>query len=477
MRLSVFFENRGLDHKRVKRCPYLLLIGYFFIQIIFISILTIIFSDQVAEFKSYVVVLTVGMVLLLVSTLYLAYVIYSNQKRMMKYKEAYLNSERTLEKLTYDNQKSEFYNLLTNYITNDTHTDEEVIIKVFTYLMKRLGVCDKGSVMRLDENLVTFIYAQGYQLDILNSLELKARDIELFTSGVQLRKNVEKSLEKKMGTEKYNTYSEHAQPIYESIYIGLVEKEKVKLGISLDISQPEFKKKHGTFTDEMMEEVRATQILVNAMLKMKDLVSLRNEMQYGVSSAFIKAFEYHDAYTMGHSYEVARISKLIGECLDYNEDNLNELYWAAMLHDLGKIVIPKQVLEKAGPLSEEEYDLVRTHCKTGASFLENAPGLECVAKYVRHHHESYDGSGYPDGLAGEEIPLSSRIIHLADNYHAMLSERPYRKELTTTAVLQEIINGEGKAYCPIVTEAFLQMFDRIKTESYKNTTERYKTER
>lgn len=459
-------QKSNMLHEGLISRSYLLAIGYFFASIFLMFGTTVLlgkfFEDEhvIRTNMSYV-----GIGFQLLTALAIWFIIERYNKRLKSYRDAYLNSEKMIKRLSYDNQKSELYTLLTNYVTDDFHDEEEVSIRIFEYLMKRLEGCDRGSVMKVAGDKVRFLYSIGYNLDSLNSMRMKPEDIDFYPSGIQHRRHAEKFLEKKMDPVEYRKYQQMNPAISESIYLGLVESSNFRLGVSLDISQESFKANHHVFTDEMIHEARSIQLLVSAMFKMKDMVGMRNEIQKGVSMAFITAFEHHDEYMKGHSVEVARIAKLIGECLDYDDEDLNELYWAAMLHDLGKIVIPTEVLKREGPLTDDEYIQVKMHCELGETFIKNSPGLENIATYIRHHHERFDGKGYPDGLAGEDIPLTSRIITIADSYHAMITDRPYRKKMETPGVLQEIINGDSRQFCPLVTEAFLQMFDRIKTEA------------
>jgi len=127
---------------------------------------------------------------------------------------------------------------------------------------------------------------------------------------------------------------------------------------------------------------------------------------------------------------------------------------AGMLHDLGKLVIMDNILRKPRQLTEEEFELIRTHPVVGDKILKPLRFLACEAKAVRHHHERYDGKGYPDGLKGEDIPLIARVVTVADAFDAMTSDRPYRSKRPLATAMEEIVRGAGTQFDPLAADAF-----------------------
>lgn len=415
-----------------------------------------------------VVMSLIGVLFIFATAMFMWWLIERYNRILYELREAYINSTVVIEKLSSDNQQNELYNLLSSYLTDNYSDDKIAAIEMFRYMLKRIKVCDIGSIISIEGDKVTFLDAKGFDLDALNNSGLKAENIEFYTVGVFLRKDIEPKLERSMGRERYQKYTEHNPRISESLYVGLIDSPELKVMVSLDISESNYLNNEVVFTDELVREVRNIQLLATAMFEMRTLISYRNIIQQDIANSFVTAFEFHDSYTTGHSIEVARISRIIGECLELPEEELNELYWSALLHDIGKIIIPKEILQKEGPLTDEEYKVIKEHPTTGDMFLEQSESLKQIGKFIKYHHERYDGKGYPKGLSGEDIPMNSRIINIADAYHAMISDRPFRKGYNKAYVLQEIINNESKQFCPVVTEAFLQMYDHITKEIVKS---------
>ncbi|HZI20403.1 MAG TPA: HD domain-containing phosphohydrolase [Pyrinomonadaceae bacterium] len=169
------------------------------------------------------------------------------------------------------------------------------------------------------------------------------------------------------------------------------------------------------------------------------------------------ALEAKDEYLHGHSRRVGGYAAAVGRRMGLGGQALEQLSLAALLHDIGKIGTPDQVLLKPGPLDEEERAVVRLHAERGARMLSGVPEMEEVAEAVRHHHESYDGTGYPEGLSGEMIPLASRIIHVADAYDAMTSPRPFREARDHEGALRLLDAQAGAQFDPAVVQAFFEL--------------------
>jgi HD-GYP domain-containing protein (c-di-GMP phosphodiesterase class II) len=181
---------------------------------------------------------------------------------------------------------------------------------------------------------------------------------------------------------------------------------------------------------------------------------LRSTLRDRIGAA-AAAIDEHDGYTAGHSERVLELSRIVGERLGLGRADLVELELAALLHDVGKIAVPAAILAKPGPLDENEVALIRAHPIWGAQLLAGVPGLEAVAVIVRFHHERWDGKGYPEGLAGERIPLASRIVAACDAYHAMTSDRPYRLAAEKADALRELDIYAGSQFDPAVVEALV----------------------
>lgn len=172
--------------------------------------------------------------------------------------------------------------------------------------------------------------------------------------------------------------------------------------------------------------------------------------------ALVTALDTRDSETGGHSERVTLIALSIAYQMKLDEKLIQQIHWGALLHDVGKIGIPDQVLRKQGILSEEEWIIMRSHPKAGYEMLKEIPFLLPALDVVLHHHEKYDGSGYPSGLSGQNIPLAARIFAVADAFDAMTNDRPYRKAFTQAEAVAEIERCANTQFDPQVVEAFIQ---------------------
>jgi GAF domain-containing protein len=190
-----------------------------------------------------------------------------------------------------------------------------------------------------------------------------------------------------------------------------------------------------------------------------DHASSRDQARDEVSGhvqALAAAMDLRDRRTAAHSEDVVLLARMVGEMLQLEQAALMELEFAARLHDVGKIRVPDEVLNKPGPLDPEEREVMRCHASWGAETLSGVPGLEVVATVVRFHHERWDGRGYPDGLNGARIPLASRIIAVCDAFGAMTCDRPYRAAMDHLDALAELRTGAGTQFDPAVVDAFCE---------------------
>lgn len=174
-------------------------------------------------------------------------------------------------------------------------------------------------------------------------------------------------------------------------------------------------------------------------------------------SALASAIDVRDSYTSGHSQRLAELAVKIGRALGCEEQELEAVRWGALLHDIGKIGVPDEILRKPGSLEGPEIEIMRQHPEIGAKIVERVKNLASVAPIIRAHQERFDGSGYPDGLQAEAIPKIARIISVADAYVAMTDERVYRKARSHGAALAEIESHAGTQFDPAVVEAFLKV--------------------
>jgi HD-GYP domain-containing protein (c-di-GMP phosphodiesterase class II) len=199
--------------------------------------------------------------------------------------------------------------------------------------------------------------------------------------------------------------------------------------------------------------------LASGFLGMRQLFAVRSRFQEDLLRSIISILEMYDAYTSGHSENVARISRRVAQAMGLTPEQVEQTYWAGFVHDVGKLLVPTEVLNKIEPLTPEERDIIQTHPSKGREVLSHSSELHEIATVVEHHHERWDGRGYPSGLMGREIPLLSRILTVADAYDAMTSDRAYRKGISSQEARQELRRYAGTQFDPQVVEAFFALRD------------------
>ena len=231
-------------------------------------------------------------------------------------------------------------------------------------------------------------------------------------------------------------------------------------GYMLELIEDTNKWKHINYLSDNNTELEQTVKEQNAeLIKKQEAIE---EMFVQTVTALSEAVDAKDRYTSGHSKRVAEYARMLSKRMGMSEEEQEEIYRAGLLHDIGKIRIPVEIINKAGKLTDEEYNIIKIHPVTSYNILRGIAGSNLIAIAAKYHHERYDGRGYPNGLAGDMIPLAARILAVADTYDAMTSNRSYRKALPQEVVRAEIEKGKGTQFDPDIAELMLQMIDEDK---------------
>ena len=198
--------------------------------------------------------------------------------------------------------------------------------------------------------------------------------------------------------------------------------------------------------------------------KLENLKTKQRELFLSATEKLAQAVYVRDVYTGEHSRRVTLFALLLGRQLHLSAEDLEAIRFVTPLHDIGKIGIEDGILRKPGPLTPEEFDVMKTHTTLGAKILEDIPDLHRALSIVRSHHERWDGHGYPDGLAGEDIPLLARIVAVADSFDAMTFDTPYRRGIPIEEAFAELEKQQGEQFDPHVVSAFLQVREKVAEE-------------
>ncbi|MBC8248841.1 MAG: diguanylate cyclase [Anaerolineales bacterium] len=212
--------------------------------------------------------------------------------------------------------------------------------------------------------------------------------------------------------------------------------------------------------DSVRELRRMNQELTLANCEVVQASQAIRQLNEELFMTLAKITDARDAYVFGHTVQVTNYAIALANELNLPAERVEQVRQAAFLHDIGKIGIPEHVIQKPGKLTDKQYERMKTHATLGAEFLETCHGLRHLTPFVRHHHEWWDGRGYPDGLRGEQIPLEARILALCDTVEAMASDRPYRRAMSLGEILSELKRCAGTQFDPVVIEAFVRVAER-----------------
>lgn len=341
-------------------------------------------------------------------------------------------------------------------LSGNVFYDKESFLKEIFHVAKKLiPEADYGAVFVVENDCIKWLDAIGYDLKEISKVNF---DLDYYRSldDVIYIENMEEL----KGSENYNSLvkalTDGKSPISSLIAVKLFDGPELAGAINYDIAA----EKEQVFSRQSVETIKAFGNLASAFLTMQSYNTIHEKFQLGIILAIINMLEIHDSYTKGHSENVARISTLLAREMGYSNEEIKNIEWAGLVHDIGKILISKRILNKRGPLTIEEYEEIKKHSIWGYEVLVNSEELKEVARYVRHHHERWDGNGYPDALRGEEIPEVARIIALADAWDTMRSDRIYRKKLSRDVAIQELIDNRGKQFDPEIVDIALKLIEK-----------------
>jgi len=281
----------------------------------------------------------------------------------------------------------------------------------------------------------------GYCLEELT--EMKPATILPPESGEYISKQVERILnaDEPISTIVHEIFRKYGKSILIEQYLNFIKRKGTTVG---------FQESFGGIA----ERNKTAEQLKSSLINLAKIVS--------------RVIESCDPYTAGHQQRVAELARLVGENMDLDEDMIERLYFNGLLHDIGKISVPTRILAKPGELVEEEWALIRAHTKQGYNILKDANLPWSVAEVALQHHERLDGSGYPDGIKGDELSLEVSILAVCDVVEAMSSHRPYRPARTTADILKELTDGRGTKYNVSVVDVMLPMIESGEFESVWN---------
>jgi len=374
--------------------------------------------------------------------------------------------EQSFEEINSLNQRFvKMIELVSNMTDEGLLTEKDFLGELLNNAIKIIPEADYGSVYIYEKGKVNFINTIGYELSSLKDINIpeeaffnKNDNIEIINFSEVKRRN-----KKFMDQKNYNKLKKLSYKMKEILYMDLEISGQKKAGLSLDISEKSSK----NFTNNSLSVFKAFHNIALSFYTIKEYTNLQNSFTRELITSIIKIMEMYDLYTKGHSENVAKIAAAIAKEMNLPETTIRNTYWAGLVHDIGKLLIPLDIINKKGKLTDKEYELIKKHPVWGSKALSSSETLKPIAKYLLYHHERWDGRGYPEGLKEEEIPVISQILGVADAWDAMLSKRAYRNSLSFEKGVAEIKSNKGSQFSPQVADTFIRIIEDDKIDQLK----------
>ena len=243
----------------------------------------------------------------------------------------------------------------------------------------------------------------------------------------------------------------------ESLLLNFSQGEGTYTGVLIETNE----KSDKTFSKTSIHILDILKSLSDAYFLNEDLHKIQENFQKEIIFSIVQMLEIHDEYTKGHSESVANLASQLAKVCGLSDKKVNEIYWAGLVHDIGKILVDRKIINKKGKLTFSEQETIKKHPIFGYKALSQSKVTASLAEYVLHHHERIDGAGYPDGLKNEEIPIEAKIICIVDSYDAMVSKRSYKGSLTKEEAIIEIEHNLGKQFDEDIGRKFIELIQII----------------
>lgn len=309
---------------------------------------------------------------------------------------------------------------------------------------------DYGYIAKIENTDWTFVACHGHNLEELNKYRYRREYFGNFPVPTVIE-NPQNTIPQKIPSFLKENFQKAFAPIARSLTMDLEIGGQVIGNLRIDIK----KERTEEFSENSLQSFEDFANILSALITVQKYVIMQGRFQRDIVFSIIKILEIYDAYTKGHSEHVAQLSSKMGEALGLPPDDVRNLYWAGLVHDVGKILVPTVILNKPGKLTLQEYEMVKMHPIWGYQVLSTSEELKEIASIVKYHHEHWNGKGYPEHLAAEEIPLLSRIIALVDTYDSMTSNRAYRSGISSQEAKAKIMQLSGTQLDPKLVDTFL----------------------
>jgi putative nucleotidyltransferase with HDIG domain len=322
-------------------------------------------------------------------------------------------------------------------LDNHFKSDHLFLKSVFSKFFDLCKCSDKAFILIIRDSSVQIVKSIGFSSKILKS----NLDIRTFDA---------------IGSDKIVTRSDFLDQSGKTLLITVNIEESSRVIIALG----NYNKGPSQYEENFIRLAHSFQNLIKTYYMNREYLDLQSRYMTDIIFSLIEFLEIYDPYTKGHSVNVANFSKTIAKAMQLDPDLIDKIYWAGLLHDIGKLIIPQEILNKNGKLTSDEYQQIKEHPVTAYKIMKSSHALKDISQFILSHHERFDGTGYPNQLKGNDIPLESRILAVADSFEAMTSERPYRAPMTIKLAIDELIKYSGTQFDSNIVQVFLSELEK-----------------
>ncbi|MFW5841706.1 MAG: HD domain-containing phosphohydrolase [Bacillota bacterium] len=335
----------------------------------------------------------------------------------------------------------------------ERHNINDHLKQMFHMVFTLFDKADYASCMIIDDTIL-FIDGVGYDIDVLNALHLTGKAKTTYhLDEPYIQTQAETFIKKDLGDQNYAVYKRSNPAIKESIYVGFQVAKDIVCEMSFDLKA----NSKYTYTDNDVTFFNSLQTLFSSFYETEKVTREYSTLKNDIILSLLRTLELFDKQAGIHSMDVALIAQALAEKLEMHEGMVNDIYWAGIVHDIGKLGIDVKVLKKQGFYTVSDYEVMQEHALLSYQILSKSDELTAIANIVKHHHEWVDGSGYPDQLVGNEIPLSAKILHIAEAVGVMMRDWSYQNAKSDQMIIDVLIKQKDTQFDRKCVDAMIEL--------------------